>query len=102
MDSVQNGSFIVVVDLSSRLDFLLLRWKTTNTAFAALSFNFQVWRCSPTVAMSLLSNPSTACQSPSACMIAGSLAYRDSGWHERGIDVEGIPGRIPAGPGHHS
>jgi len=40
-----------------------------------LNFYFQVWEYSPTVAMSLLSTPYTACQSPSACMIARSLAY---------------------------
>ena len=55
---------------------LLLRWKTAETAFLVLSFNFQVWRYSPTIAMSLLSSTSTiVCQSPSACMIASSLAY---------------------------
>jgi len=54
---------------------LLFRWKTADTAFLVLNFNFQVWKYSPTVAMSLLSTPSTVCQSPSACMIARSLAY---------------------------
>jgi len=54
----------------SRLASLLLRWKAPDTIFVVLSFNFQVWRYSPTVAMSLLSTPSTACQYPSACMIA--------------------------------
>jgi len=43
--------------------------------FVALSFSFQVWRYSLTVAMSLLSTPSTAWQSPSACMIAKWSAY---------------------------
>jgi len=33
------------------------------------------WRYSPTVSMSLLSTPSTACQSLSACMIARLSAY---------------------------
>ena len=40
-----------------------------------LSFSFQVWRYSPSVAMSLLSAPSVACQSPSACMMARSSAH---------------------------
>jgi len=53
----------------------LLRWKTADTVFMVLSFSFQVWRYSPSVAMSLLSVPSTACQSPSACMMARSSAY---------------------------
>ena len=38
-------------------------------------FSFQLWKYSPSVAMSLLSAPSTASQSPSACMIARSSAY---------------------------
>ena len=38
----------------SRLTSLLLRWKTANTAFVVPCFNFQVWRYSPTVAMSVL------------------------------------------------
>jgi len=36
---------------SARLVSLLLRWKTANTAFLVPSFNLQVWRYSPTVAM---------------------------------------------------
>ena len=60
---------------SSRLASLLLRWKTANTVFVVLSFSFQVWRYSPSVAMSLVSASSTACQSPSACVIARSSAY---------------------------
>ena len=60
---------------SSRLASLLLRWKTADTVFVLLSFSFQVWRHSYTVAMSLLSTPSPAYQSPSACMIARSSAY---------------------------
>ena len=46
--------FVVVVDFQLTLS-LLLRRKTTDTAFLVLSFYFQVWRYSPTVAMSLLS-----------------------------------------------
>ena len=62
--------------MSAVVASLLLRLKTTDTTFVVLSFNnFQIWRYSPTVAMSLLSTPSTACQFPSAYMIAGSLAY---------------------------
>jgi len=45
-------------------------WKTADTVFVVMSFSFQVWCYSLTVAMSLLSTPSTACQSPSAFMIA--------------------------------
>jgi len=60
--------------LSSCL-LILLRWKTADTVFVVLSFSFQVWKYSLTVAISLVSNTSTACQSPSACMIARSSAY---------------------------
>jgi len=63
------------LNLSSRLASLLLRWKAADTVFVVLSFSFQVWRYSPSVAMSLVSTPSTARQSPSACMIARSSAY---------------------------
>ena len=66
---------LLYLTLSSRLASLLLRWKTADTVFVVLSFSFQVWRYSPTVVISLFSTPSTACQSPSACMIAGSSAY---------------------------
>ena len=51
---------------SSRLTSLLLRWKAADTVFVVLNFSFQVWRYSFTVAMSLLSTPSIAWQSPSA------------------------------------
>ena len=43
------------------------------------------------VAMSLLSTPSTACQSPSACIIARLSAYAyflESGWQVGDVDVE--------------
>ena len=61
---------------SSYLVSLLLRWKTVSTDFVVLSFiNFLIWRYFPFFAMSLLSILSIACQSPSACMIARSLAY---------------------------
>ena len=42
---------------STRLAYFLLRLKTANTAFVVLSFNFQVWWYSTTVAMSLLCTP---------------------------------------------
>ena len=60
---------------SSRLASLLLRWKAADAVFVVQSLSFQVWRYSPTVAMSLVSTPSTACQSPSVCMVARSSAY---------------------------
>ena len=40
-----------------------------------LSFSFQVWRYSPTVAMTMVSAPSTAWHSPSTSMIGRSSAY---------------------------
>ena len=76
LGSEQKGRFsLLYLTLSSRLVSLLLRWKAADTDFVVLSCSFQVWRYSLTVAMSLLSTPSTACQSPSACRIARSSAY---------------------------
>jgi len=60
----------------SRLASLLLRCKAAITFFIVLSFSFQVWRYSPTVAMFLVSTPPTAWQSPSS-MIARSSG---GGW----------------------
>ena len=53
----------------------MLRWKAADTIFVVLSFSFRVCRYSPAVAMSLISTPSTAYQSPSACMVVRSSAY---------------------------
>jgi len=76
LGSEQKGRVsLLKLTFSSRLASLLLRRKTADTVFVVLSFSFQVWRYSPRVAMSLVSAPSTACQSPSACMIARSSAY---------------------------
>ena len=47
--------FVVVADFQHT--FSVLRLKTASTAFVVLSFNFQVWWYSPTVAMSLLCTP---------------------------------------------
>jgi len=66
---------LLYLALSSRFAYLLLRWKAADTICVILSFSFQVWRYSPAVAMSLVSAPSTACQSPSACIIARSSAH---------------------------
>jgi len=66
---------LLKLTFSSCLASLLLKWKAADTVFEVLSFSLQVWRYSPSIAMSLLSTPSTACQSPSACMIARSSAY---------------------------
>jgi len=71
----EGQGFVIEVDFQLTLSFLLLRWKTADTVFVVLNFSFQVWSYSPSIAMSLLSTPSTACQSPSACMIARSSAY---------------------------
>ena len=76
LGSEQKGRVsLLYLSLGSRLAFLLLRWKAADTVFVMQSFSFQVWRCSPTVAMSLVSTPSTACLSPSACRIDRSSAY---------------------------
>ena len=66
----EGQGFVVEVDFKLTLSFLV-----AGTVFVVLSFSFQVWRYSPAVAMSLLSTTSTACQSPSACMIARSSTY---------------------------
>ena len=65
---------LLYLTLSSRFAYLL-RWKAADTICVILSFSFQVWRYSPTVALSLVSTPSTAWQSPSACIIARSSAH---------------------------
>ena len=76
LGSEQKGRVsLLKLTFSSCLASLLLRWKTAETVFMVLIFSYQVWRYSPSVVMSLLSAPSTACQFPSACMIAGSSAY---------------------------
>ena len=53
----------------SLLASLLLRWKTANTAFVILSFNFQVWRYTPTVAISLLRDLGAGVEQPFDCLI---------------------------------
>ena len=76
LGSEQKGKVsLLYLTFCSRLASLLLRWKAADTVFVVLSFSFPLWRYSPTVAMSLVSTPSTACKSPSACMIARSSAY---------------------------
>jgi len=65
---------LLYLTLSSHLAYLL-RWKAADTVFVVLSFSFQVWRYSSTVAMSLVYALSIACQSPSACMVVRSSAY---------------------------
>jgi len=85
----EGQGFVVVFDLSSRLPSLLLRWKAAVTVFVVLSLSFQVWRYSPTVAMSLVSTTSTACQSPSAWMIASiCILSGDGDWEVRDVGVE--------------
>jgi len=75
-DPEQKGRVsLLYLTLSSYLASLLLRWKAADTVFVVLSFSFQVCRYSLTVVMFQFSTPSTACQSPSACMIARSSAY---------------------------
>ena len=76
LGSEQKGRVsLLYLTLSSRLASFLLRWRVADSFFGVLSVSFLVWRYSPTFAMFLLSTPSTACQSPSACMIARSSAY---------------------------
>jgi len=83
----------------------LLRWKTAATVFAVLSFDFQVWRYSPMVAMSLLNTLSTACQTASLHQHAWLLGRQHMRtfcrrWlaGQRCICWrEGVPGQIPVG-----
>jgi len=78
LGSEQKGRVLLLcLTLSSRLVSLLLRWKAADTVFVVLSFSFQVWRYSLIVAMSLVSTPSTACQSPSEAAIANHLHDHD-------------------------
>jgi len=94
LGSEQKGRVsLLKLTLISRLASLLLRWKVANIVFVVQSFSFQVWGYSLTISVSLLSTPSTACQSPSACMIARSSAHAcilsgDCGWQVRDVDVE--------------
>ena len=62
-----------------------------------LTGTHQVWRYSPTVAISWLCTPFTVCQSPSACMIARSLAYFLEMADQRCRCWEGVTGQIPVG-----
>jgi len=76
---------------SSRLASLL-KVEDCRHCFVMLSFSFQVWRYSPTFAMSLVSTPSTACQSPSACndcqVVSICILSGDGGWQVRDVGVE--------------
>jgi len=71
----EGQGFVVEVDFQLTFGLLVVEMEDCRHLFVVLSFSVQVWRYSPSVAMSLLSAPSTACQSPSACMIARSSAY---------------------------
>jgi len=71
----EGQGFVVEVDIQLTLSFLVVEVEDWRHRFVVLSFSFQVWRYSPSVAMSLLSAPFTALQSPSACMIARSSTY---------------------------
>jgi len=70
----EGQGFVVVFDFKLTFSFLV-RWKAADTVFVVLSFSFQVWRYSPTVAISLFDTPSIACQSASVCMIGRSSAH---------------------------
>ena len=91
LGSEQKGRVSLLYLTSSSRLASLLRWKAADTVFAVLRFSFQVWRYSHTVAMSLFNAPSSACQFPSACMIARSSAYAyflETVWKVRDVDVE--------------
>jgi len=65
--------FVVVVDFQLTFGFLVVEVEDCQHCFC--SSELQVWRYSPTVAISLLRIPSTVCQFPSARMI-GRLVGR--------------------------
>jgi len=69
----EGQTFVIEVDFQLTLSFLV-EMEDYRDRFLVLSFSFQIRRYSSSVAMSLLSAPSTACQSPSACIIPKSLA----------------------------
>jgi len=71
----EGQDFVVVFDFKLTFSLLVVKMEATDTVFVVLSFSFHVWRYSSTVAMSLVSTPSTACQSPSAYIFARSSAY---------------------------
>ena len=52
---------------------LLLCWKTADTVFVVLSFNFQIWRYSHTVAMSLLSSLPLPASLPQHAWLLGRM-----------------------------
>ena len=74
---------------SSSFPSMFLRWKTADTVFAALSFNFQLLTCGCRV---FVSTSSTAFQYPSPCTIARSSVYAyfsgDVGWQVKDVDAE--------------
>ena len=71
----EGKGFAVEVDFQLTFSFLVVEMEGRRHRFCGADLSFQVWRYSPSVATSLLSAPSTACQSPSGCMIARSSAY---------------------------
>jgi len=91
LGSEQKGRVsLLKLTFSSHLVSLLLRWKTADTVIVVLSFSFQVWRYSPSVAMSLcpfhcqpISITMHDCSVVSICIISG-----DGVWQVRGVDVE--------------
>ena len=60
--------------LSSRVVFLLYRWKAAVTVLVLLSFSFHFCKYDDRVAMSCARVPSNDCQSSAECMMAWSSA----------------------------
>ena len=79
----------------------LFRWKAADTAFVVLRFSFKVCRYSPTVAMSLVRTPSTACQSHQHAWLLGYQQMQQTFWRWWLVGQryrcwrEGAPGHIP-------
>ena len=72
----ERQGFVVEVDFQLTFSFLVAEMEDRRHRFRGAELQLPSrWRYSPSVAMSLVSAPSTACQYASACMIARSSAY---------------------------
>jgi len=98
----KGGVLLLKLTFSSRLASLLLRWKTADTVFVMLSFSFQVWRYSLSVAC-----PCSALLPPPANLhqhawLLGRQHMHTFWWRWLAgrrcrCWREGVPGQIPVG-----
>jgi len=71
----EGQGFVVEVDFQLTFSFLLVKVEDCRHRFCSAELSFRVRRYSLIIAMSLVSTPSTASQSPSPRMIARLSAY---------------------------